>query len=102
MLQQYPQAHMTMANALEDLLAATQVVIIRGEGAEVQKWAAQLAALYAPSRLIFAIPRDAAGLPPTLAAKSAAHTVAYVCTGMTCSAPLGDLNEVARELLRAK
>jgi uncharacterized protein YyaL (SSP411 family) len=99
MLQQYPQAHMSLANALGDLLASTQVVIIRGDAAQVQGWAAELGALYAPNRLIFAIPRDAAELPPALAAKSAAaDTVAYVCTGMTCSAPLGDLHGVAREL----
>jgi uncharacterized protein YyaL (SSP411 family) len=49
--------------------------------------------------MIFAIPRDAADLPPSLAAKRAtAGTVAYVCTGMTCSAPLADLGEIARQL----
>jgi uncharacterized protein YyaL (SSP411 family) len=38
-------------------------------------------------------------LPPALAAKRAGPgTVAYVCTGMTCSAPLTDLEAVAREL----
>jgi hypothetical protein len=49
--------------------------------------------------MIFAIPRDAAELPPALAAKRAtADTVAYVCNGMTCSAPLSDLGAIAREL----
>ena len=101
MLQQYPQAHMSLVNALEDILASTQVVIIRGEASEAQRWAAELGALYAPNRLIFAIPDDAAELPPALAAKrAAADTVAYVCTGMTCSAALGELNEIARELAR--
>jgi uncharacterized protein YyaL (SSP411 family) len=48
--------------------------------------------------MIFAIPRDAADLPPAVAAKQAtAGTVAYVCTGMTCSAPLTDLSQIARE-----
>jgi uncharacterized protein YyaL (SSP411 family) len=55
--------------------------------------------VYAPTRSIFAIPRDVADLPPALAAKHAvADTVAYVCTGMTCSAPVADLREIAREL----
>jgi len=49
--------------------------------------------------MIFAIPRDAEQLPPALAAKSAgAATLAYVCTGMTCSAPLDDLPSIVREL----
>jgi uncharacterized protein YyaL (SSP411 family) len=50
-------------------------------------------------RMIFAIPRDAAELPPALAAKHAtADTVAYVCNGMTCSAPLTHLEAITREL----
>jgi uncharacterized protein len=99
MLQQYPQAHMSMVNALEDFLGPMQTVIIRGDAAQVEHWAAGLRAVYAPKRLLFAIPGDAAELPPTLAAKrAAAGCVAYVCTGMTCSAPLDDLEALAREL----
>jgi uncharacterized protein YyaL (SSP411 family) len=99
MLQQYPQAHMSLVNALEDFLTSVQILIIRGDAPEIQRWAAELGALYSPTRMIFAIPRDAADLPPALAAKQAtAGTVAYVCTGMACSAPLTDLREIAREL----
>jgi uncharacterized protein len=99
LLQQYPQAHMSMTNALEDFLASTQILIIRGDAAPVERWAASLGSLYAPTRMIFGIPRDAVGLPPALAAKhAAADTVAYVCTGMSCSAPLTNLSEIAREL----
>ncbi len=99
LLREYPQAHMSLVNALEDFLAPTQVLIIRGDAAQVERWAASLGSLYCPTRMIFGIPRDAPGLPPALAAKrAAADTVAYVCTGMACSAPLGDLSEIAREL----
>jgi uncharacterized protein YyaL (SSP411 family) len=99
MLQQYPQAHMSLVNALQDFLSTIQVLIVRGDAPQIERWSASLSAVYAPTRMIFAIPRDAAELPPALAAKRAtAGTVAYVCTGMTCSAPLGDLSEIAREL----
>jgi uncharacterized protein YyaL (SSP411 family) len=99
MLRQYPQAHMSLVNALEDFLASTQILIIRGDAPQVERWSAEIGALYAPTRMIFAIPRDAAELPPALAAKrAAADTVAYVCIGMTCSAPITDLGQVAREL----
>jgi len=99
MLQQYPQAHMSLVNALEDFLGSTQILIIRGDAPQIEHWSASLGALYAPSRMIFAIPRDATELPPALAAKSAMpDTVAYVCTGMTCSAPMTDLGAVARQL----
>lgn len=99
MLQQYPQAHMSLANALEDFLASMQILIIRGDAPQIGHWSAGLNALYAPTRMIFAIPRDAAELPPALAEKrAAADTVAYVCNGMTCSQPLTDLEAIAREL----
>ncbi len=99
-LQQYPQAHMSLVNALQDSLAPTQILIIRGDAPDAERWSASLGGLYAPTRMIFAIPRDAAGLPPALAAKRASGgTVAYVCTGMTCSAPLTDLAAIARELV---
>jgi uncharacterized protein YyaL (SSP411 family) len=99
MLQQYPQAHMSLVNALEDFLTSVQILIIRGDAPEIRHWAAELGALYSPTRMIFTIPRDAADLPPALAAKQAtAGTVAYVCTGMACSAPLSDVSQIAREL----
>ena len=101
MLQQYPQAHMSLVNALEEFLASTQILIIRGDAVDAARWAVDLGARYAPNRMIFAVPRDAADLPAPLASKrAAAGTVAYVCTGMTCSAPLADRSEVARELDR--
>jgi uncharacterized protein YyaL (SSP411 family) len=57
-----------------------------------------LGSLYAPTRMIFAIPKGAE-LPPALAAKrGTSATVAYLCTGMTCSAPLADLQEISRAL----
>jgi uncharacterized protein len=99
MLQQYPQAHMSLLNALEDFRASMQILILRGDEPDIERWSAELGALYAPTRMIFAIPRDAGNLPAALAAKQAASgTVAYVCTGMTCSAPFSSLREIAREL----
>ena len=99
MLRQYPLAHMCLVNALEDFLVSAQILIIRGDAAQVARWAAKIGGAYAPTRMTFAIPADAADLPPALAAKRAmAGPAAYVCTGMTCSAPLTDLDSIAREL----
>ncbi len=98
-MREYPQAHMSLLNALDEFLTTTQIIIIRGSAAEAQSWAKSLGALYAPARMIFAIPGDAQDLPAALAAKPAgAATTAYVCTGMTCAAPLTDLGELARKL----
>ncbi|HEY1314486.1 MAG TPA: thioredoxin domain-containing protein [Steroidobacteraceae bacterium] len=99
MLEQYPQAHMSLLNALDDFLSPVQVLIIRGDAPQAAHWSAQLGALYAPTRMIFAIPRDAEALPPALGVKAAAAgTVAYLCRGTTCSAPFTDLEAIAREL----
>jgi uncharacterized protein YyaL (SSP411 family) len=97
-LSQYPQAHMALLNALEEYLAPGQILILRGESALIQTWQAALGKNYAPQRMVFAIPADAQ-LPPELAQKAAlAAPVAYLCTGMTCSAPLHDLATVVREV----
>jgi hypothetical protein len=97
-IQEYPQAHMSLIDAVEDFLSPMQVLVIRGDETSAREWAAQLGALYAPTRMIFAIPAGAA-LPPSLAAKGAGPaTVAYLCTGMTCSAPMADFSEISRVL----
>jgi uncharacterized protein len=98
-MREYGPAHMSLLNALDDVLGSTQVLIIRGDAADGERWARSLRALYAPKRMIFAIPRDTATLPQALADKSPGPTTtAYLCTGMTCSAPLTDLGELARKL----
>ncbi len=98
-LNEYPQAHMALLNALDDQLSPMQILIVRGESAAVALWAEELGALYAPTRMIFAVPADAADLPEAIAVKAATErTTVYLCTGMTCSAPITDLNEVARRL----
>jgi uncharacterized protein YyaL (SSP411 family) len=97
-LQQYPQAHMAMLQALEDWLTPPQILIVRGTAEAAQEWSRQIGAWYAPRRMLFAIP-DTAQLPQGLATKRAtAGTVAYLCSGMTCSAPLTDLASIVREL----
>jgi uncharacterized protein YyaL (SSP411 family) len=100
-LQEYPQAHMSSLNALEDFLVAMQVLVIRGDADNAARWAQELGSLYAPTRMIFAIPSDAAGLPAALAEKRAqGRIVAYLCTGMSCSAPMANIQEVMREMTR--
>ena len=100
-IRDYPQAHMSLINALEDFLAPTQILVIRGDADSAGSWARAYGAEYAPTRMIFAIPSGAAGLPPALAAKAALDgTVAYLCTGMTCSAPMRDVKQIAEALAR--
>jgi len=91
-LEKYPHAHAALLVALEEVLHPPQIVIIRGSAAEAGEWRDEIAKMYAPGRLVFAIPADAANLPAVIAEKRpAAGTVAYLCEGTTCSAPLNSL-----------
>jgi uncharacterized protein YyaL (SSP411 family) len=98
-LSRAPQAHGTMLTALEEHLRPPQVVILRGPLGEAAEWSRALAPLYAPLRMLFAIPDDAPDLPPSLAAKAPrGRTVAYLCEGPQCSAPIDDLARLVRAL----
>jgi uncharacterized protein YyaL (SSP411 family) len=93
-LERYPHGHAAMLIALEEHLEPPQIVIIRGSDA--MAWQREIEKLYAPGRLTFAIPTDATDLPAAIADKKALeHTTAYVCTGMTCSAPIQTLEALA-------
>jgi uncharacterized protein YyaL (SSP411 family) len=96
---EHPLAHMSLLNALDDFLTSTQIVIIRGAAKDAGRWGRQLAALYAPTRMLFVIPDEVHDLPASLAEKRPGSvTTAYVCTGMTCSAPMTELGDIARRL----
>jgi hypothetical protein len=98
-LEKHPLSHATLVNALEELLQPPEIVILRGEPAAIEGWQRELAQLYAPRRLVLAIPSDASALPPALAEKTArGATVAYVCRGSTCSAPVAALEELIGSL----
>jgi hypothetical protein len=101
-MQQHPQSHAALLNALEEYLEPVEIVIVRGTANEVRRWRDNLAALYAPRRLVLPIPDDATDLLPGIADKKAAtETVAYVCRGTTCSAPVASLPDLLQQLGRA-
>jgi uncharacterized protein YyaL (SSP411 family) len=92
---------MSLLIALEELLHPPEIVILRGEPEELGSWQDQLAKLYAPRRMVLAVPADARDLPPALAEKpTRGNAVAYVCEGSVCSAPLESFNALANHLRR--
>jgi len=98
-LEKYPHAHTTLLTALDELLNPPETLILRGPQAEITGWARELHKLYAPRRIVLAIPDDAEDLPPALAEKiSRGSTVAYVCKGSTCSAPIDSLGGLINKL----
>jgi uncharacterized protein YyaL (SSP411 family) len=98
-LEKYPHAHTTLLIALEELLNPPETLILRGNRAEIETWARELHKLYAPRRLVLAVPSDAQDLPPALEEKrSQSNAVAYVCHGSTCSAPIDSLGGLVSRL----
>jgi uncharacterized protein YyaL (SSP411 family) len=98
-IMQYPPGHVSLLAALEELLAPPEIVVLRGEARTIEGWRLALAGMYAPHRLVLAIPADALELPPALADKTPrAGPVAYICRGSTCSAPLDSLDALVEQL----
>jgi uncharacterized protein len=99
LIERYPHAHTSLLMALDEHTEPPAVIVLRGPEADLAVWRAELDKLFDPRRLLFAIPSDAEGLPAALADKRPqAGTVAYLCRGTTCSAPLGTLGELVRAL----
>jgi hypothetical protein len=98
-LQRHPEAHATLLLALEEILNPTQIVVLRGAPEALEEWQNALAKLYAPRRLVFAIPAGATGLPAVLAAKQPRGVAsAYLCRGTTCSSPIDSLDVLTEHL----
>jgi uncharacterized protein len=96
-ISRFPHGHMSLLEALAEYLTPPEIVIVRGAADEASHWRDELGKLYAPHRLVFAIPGDVQGLDAALADKRAgASTSAFVCRGSTCSAPIESLEELAR------
>jgi uncharacterized protein len=98
-LEKYPQAHMSLLIALEELLSPPETIILRGEAATIESWRRDLAKLYAPRRIVLAVPTNTSDLPPALDDKPVrGEAVAYVCKGSVCSAPLESFSALAAHL----
>jgi len=98
-MERYPQGHVSMLNALEEVLTPPTIVILRGEAAAMQEWQHELAKLYDPHRLVICIPAEAANLPAAFADKAPrGRCVAYVCRASTCSAPITSFAELVPAL----
>ncbi len=101
-LEKYPQSHVSLVIALDELLHPPEVVIVRGEPAAIEPWSHALSREFAPRRLVLAIPADAPNLPAALADKAArGPAVAYLCRGSTCTEPVAALDALL-EMLRAQ
>ena len=98
-LESYPHAHASLVIALEEYLHPPEIVVLRGSADQLADWQQQVSASFSPRRLSFAIPDDASELPGALALRKPKDgTVAYVCRGSQCSAPIETLEALSTEL----
>ena len=102
-MDEYPHGHVSLITALEEYLHHPETIVIRGDITEISRWRESAAKLYAPRRMVFAIPADAAGLPGALADREPDEnqTIAYRCIGTHCSLPITSWEALAASISEA-
>jgi uncharacterized protein len=95
-----PFAHCALLDALEEQLDPPEIVIVRGAPKRAADWARTARLVFAPRRLVFEIPAEAAPLPPALAEKAVPETGAraWICRGTTCLPPVDSLSALTTTL----
>ena len=90
-IESMPHGHASLLVALEESLNPVQTVILRGTQAAMAAWHRRLNRSYAPRRLALAIPDTERALPGMLAERTPqGEVLAYICSGLSCSAPITD------------
>jgi uncharacterized protein YyaL (SSP411 family) len=93
-IQHSPYGHTGLLLALEEYLYPVATVIIRG-GDTLLNWQNLISHVYAPGRMVFAIPDNCQSLPGLLGErKAAAGGIAYICEGTSCQPPVTSLEEL--------
>lgn len=98
-LERMPSVHGLLSMALQAGETSNPTIIIRGRRAQTAPWRAMCRRRYHPERMAVAIPPQTPNLPPALAQRKAgSKTVAYICHGDRCSAPVDSPEELAAQL----
>ena len=98
-IEQMPHGHASLLVALEESLSPLQTVIVRGSGTTLDQWKHRMSSTYAPRRIGFVIPESEHVLPGVLAErKTQGGVLAYICSGLSCSAPVTDYAEFEQQL----
>ena len=102
-ISEVPHGHVSLLTALEEYLEHPEIIVIRGANDEISRWRDSAAKVYAPRRLVFAIPEDETGLPGALADRKAmdGETVAYRCLGTHCEMPVTTWEALAAQLVES-
>jgi len=95
---QHPAGFASMLGGLTEALQPPRIVVLRGARDMLAAWLRELAADYRPDTILLGIPGDVEGLPEALAKPSGQGVNAFICQGVTCSAPVSELDLMRRLL----
>ena len=94
-----PSTFSSLLLALEEKLNPPRIIVLRGEREEIAAWHQKLARYYRPDTLVLAIPNDTPDLPSALDKPHTAHASAWVCRGVNCLPPIGNLEALLPEVV---
>ena len=95
-----PMSHGALLSCWQATAAPLTTIILRGKAKDMRAWQDYCQRGYNPYRMTFAIPADSANLPQALQTKCADQnkTLAYICKGTSCQAPVGDFDMLKEAL----
>jgi len=93
-----PGGYAALLEALEEWLTSPRLVLLRGPDNEIAAWQARLAALNLPGTLTLALPNTLIGLPTAMDKPVSDQVNVWVCSGVTCLAPVNHWPELERIL----
>jgi len=98
-MRDYPAGFAAMAMALDEQLAPPSILVLRGKAEALPGWQADLATEFLPDTMVLGIPDGAGGLPAALDKPARPGPVnAWLCRGVTCLEPIGDLVHLKKAL----
>jgi uncharacterized protein YyaL (SSP411 family) len=97
-MQQHASAFASAAMALEEVLTAPTVVILRGGVQAMEPWVRFMCNAYRAHTIVVAVPEGSSDLPSTLAKPLREGVNAWVCRGVSCLPPIDDSSELEAAL----
>jgi uncharacterized protein YyaL (SSP411 family) len=88
----------TLLMALEEAIAPLPTAILRGPADQVADWAKRLAHTPGADALVLPLPNGLGPLPSMLDKPASTGVNAWVCSGVTCMAPILEFDELCRAL----
>ncbi len=91
-IRQAPGGIASLLRAAGEAMVPPDIVILRGPAEALADWTGRLGAN--PRRMVLALPNGTNGLPPILTKPESDAVNAWVCRGVTCSAPTANIEDL--------